>query len=498
MKLKRMAAVAAAAVVGPVLLTTPAMAEEQKQPAVTVPDTAPKDDAPAAGGTAEETTEKGAQTPLPAPAPAPETTSAPAPETTSAPAPAPAPATGEQTQAAKDSADTAEAPQDSILMGPDVTVAGVPKGGFKAGGGWTPLTVTVDNSAHIEVRNYTPRIGLSQREGRLKADRIKVEHLVTDSAGKKSWQPAEFIDGHDGSYFDYSLATKASVARESVYTIDVRISFAADTAVVPFELSSDGLSIRTDGGKAWSATTYYQTSIAGAAADADSPVIVDGPSLTLNGVPADGFKAGGDWTRLGLHVDNTGKQPLKQFSLAFTAVRPGWSPLKPEHLQIEFYGKNGWERLEATYADGVFVYFEIGAPRPIASGQQAEVKLRIRFTKDAPLGDIVLRAVSEAEDLGSGDHHVYINSSHGRLTKILAADPNTGGSTGNQPKPNGGTSTTPISTGTGTGTTANGGELAATGSDPATSWALGGAGAALALGAALVAGTGRHRRRTTA
>ncbi|MFD9572707.1 LPXTG cell wall anchor domain-containing protein [Streptomyces sp. NPDC059982] len=51
-------------------------------------------------------------------------------------------------------------------------------------------------------------------------------------------------------------------------------------------------------------------------------------------------------------------------------------------------------------------------------------------------------------------------------------------------------------TGTGTaGSTTNaGGQLAETGTDAATSWALGAGGVALAMGAALVAGTGRRRR----
>ncbi|MER5762077.1 hypothetical protein [Streptomyces sp. NPDC002082] len=63
----------------------------------------------------------------------------------------------------------------------------------------------------------------------------------------------------------------------------------------------------------------------------------------------------------------------------------------------------------------------------------------------------------------------------------------------NNPGPNGG-STPIIAPGTGT---PPGGELATTGSSPATTWALGGAGVTLAMGAALIAGTGRHRRRDT-
>lgn len=45
-------------------------------------------------------------------------------------------------------------------------------------------------------------------------------------------------------------------------------------------------------------------------------------------------------------------------------------------------------------------------------------------------------------------------------------------------------------------TTATGGRLAETGTDSATTWAIGGAAVTLAKGAAFAAGTGRHRRRT--
>ncbi|CAM5679224.1 hypothetical protein SAVIM338S_07277 [Streptomyces avidinii] len=469
MQFKRIAAVAAAAVVGPaVFMTTPAVADEQ-QPAVSVPDSAPKGDA-AAGD-----------------------------EPASGAAPA-APGGGQPAPAGGKTAEAKEAAADSILMGPDVTVAGIPKGGFKADGGWTPLTVKVDNSAHIEVVNYTPRISLSQSEGKLKAGQVKVERLVADAAGNTSWKLADAIDG-----LTYGLGEKASVARESVYTIDVRISFTADTAAVPFKLDSAGLSIRADGGRAWSPTTWYETGIAGATADPGDTVFVDGPSLSLTGVPAGGFEAGGDWGEVGLHVDNSGKQTLDNFVLAFAVDRPDFSRLGPEHLELELYGKNGWEPVKYSYHEHETVYFELGTS-PIAAGQGQDVKLRIRFAKDAPLGDIVLRpAGGGADDLGSDGQHVWVYSpAQGRLSRIVAATPAgpaTGGTTGtgNQHAPNGGS--VPIGN-AGTAATGQGaqtgGELAATGSDPATAWALGGAGVALAMGAALVAGTGRHRRRTTA
>ncbi|MGW6689615.1 hypothetical protein [Streptomyces sp. NPDC054961] len=519
MQFKRIAAVAAAAVVGPtVLMTTPAMADEQHQPAVSVPDTAPKDDAAPGAEPTPETHPATEHAPAPETAPAapaapvtPVTPVTPPVAQPEAPAPAPvspAPAAGETAKA-----ETPSVLSDSILLGPDVTVAGIPKAGFTPDGSWTPLTVTVDNSAHTEVKNYTPRLTFTQEQGKLKPGQIKVERLVTDAGGHTSWKAADFFGGDNDHYFTYGLGSNPSVARESVYTIDVRISFAAETAVVPFKLASDGLSIRADGGRAWTGTTWYETNIVGATADPSAPEIVDGPSLSLTGLPAEGFRAGGRWQEIGLHVDNTGKQALERFSLAFAAETPDFSPLRHEVVQVELYGKNGWAPVGYSYADGVLVYFDLGTG-PIAAGEIHDVKLRVRFTKDAPLGDIRLRPAGGAEDdLGSGEHHVYVISpAKARLTKILEAGPVT--DEGNDPAPNGGSkpitdagtgtgtgtgSGTGTATGTGTGTgTQTGGQLAATGSDPASTWALGGAGVALAMGAALVAGTGRHRRRATA
>lgn len=165
MQFKRIAAVAAAAVVGPtVLMTTPAMADEQPQPAVSVPDTAPKDDAapgaeptpetgPATGhASAPETAPAAPVSPVVPDSPVVPATPPVAQPETPAPAPvSPAPAAGETGKA-----ETPNVLPDSTLLGPDVTVAGIPKGGFTPDGSWTPLTVTVDNSAHIEVTNYTP------------------------------------------------------------------------------------------------------------------------------------------------------------------------------------------------------------------------------------------------------------------------------------------------------------------------------------------------------
>ncbi|MGW6858635.1 hypothetical protein [Streptomyces xanthophaeus] len=487
MKIKHIAAVAAAAVVGPVLLTTPAMAEEQKQPAVTAPDVQPKDDnAPAAGAAS-------------------------------------------QTAKAAAAADPAAAASTGTLMGPGVSVQGIPKTGFKADGSWTQLTVKVDNSGHIAVPNYTPEISVIQWSGKIKASQVKVEHRVTAADGSVSWQPAKQVPAPQNSRaFVYELGTTASVAVGAVHDIDVRISFAADTAVVPFDIASDGVS-RTGDKSSTSPQATYKTSIAGATPDSGMTVPTAGPALTVEGLPK-GLAAGGAWQDLSIRVDNSGKPALDDFHLYLGLTRPDWVAMKGEQLEVEFYGKNGWQRTELGYSPGHYVVNRL-AGFAIPADKAFDVKLRLRFTGDTPLGYAQFRASGTPLTIGSN----VKSESRPVLVQILAAAPDTG----NKPHPNGGgTTTTPInntgngnntgsnsttgSTGTttgtatgttgttttttggtgttgttGTGTTAQtGGQLASTGADAAASWALGGAGVALAMGAALVAGTGRRRRTT--
>ncbi|MFG2236082.1 hypothetical protein ACGFNX_39870 [Streptomyces sp. NPDC048723] len=504
MKIKRIAAVAAAAVVGPVLLTTPAMAEDHKQPAVTVPDAEPKDDtAPAAGQTTQRETGKTAQTgEAGAEGEKPTAGTAAGPQ---AGGPVEAPATGQPPAAQTPASPAAQAPvkdaaggpaedpdeeqPTGILMGPEVSVQGIPKSGFKADGSWTPLTVQVDNTGHIAVANYTPEISVMQWDGKIKASQVKVEQRVTAGDGSVSWQPVKLVHGPQyGPGLVYKLGATAFLAVDAVHTIDVRISFAADTPVVAFDFTCDGTS-RTGGKTSASPTTWYNTSITGAAPDSDQPVVIEGPKLTIGGLP-NGLAVGGAWQDLTVHVDNSGKPALDGFHLYFSLARPDWVSTDGEQLQVEVYGKNGWERAELGYSDGYYIVNHLAGGN-IPAGKVFDVKLRIRFTADTPLGYAQFRAAGDVLEIGSNIGSV----SRPVLVKILAAVPDGG----NQPGPNGGT-TTPISN-TGTTTTATtggaGGELAATGADAATSWALAGAGVALAMGAALVAGTGR-RRRTTA
>ncbi|WP_329099750.1 hypothetical protein [Streptomyces sp. NBC_01439] len=494
--IKRMAAVAAVAVAGPTILTaTPAMAADQ--PAVIVPDVAPKDDAADAGTPAPAVPDVKAPAPVvPAPAvPAPAVPDAQAP----APKPAPAPAADKAAKDAKSDEDTQGAESDGILMGPEVTVAGIPKNGFKADGGWTPLQVTVDNGGHVAVPNYTPSISVDGYGAEFKPSQVKVEW----KAAGGTWQPAKLAQGEAlGSSLQYSFGTNPSLAKGTSYTVDVRIAFAADTPVVPFDLTSAGKS-RVGNHVNHSPTSWYNTTITGAVDDRENP-FVEGPALTVNGVP-ETIKAGGDWTNLSVHVDNGGKEALKGFDVGMVLARPDWVKMKPSQIKAEVLskdkdGKVGWHAAEIwAEEEGVFFGIDL-AGGPVPAGKSFDVQVRIRFTADAPLGPVSIFSWGSS-NVGLGSPKPWADSrSKVRLTDIVAASTDTGGN-GNQPKPNGGAK--PITdTSSGTGTTGNtgtttGGELAATGSDPATTWALGGAGVALAMGAALVAGTGR-RRRTTA
>ncbi|MCY0946081.1 hypothetical protein [Streptomyces antarcticus] len=392
---------------------------------------------------------------------------------------------------------------------------GIPKDGFKKDGSWTKLTVEVDNAGHRAVPNYTPSLNIMQWDGDFTTSQVKVERLVGGT-----WQPVKAVTAESmGPGFKYYLGKTASVAAEANYTVEVRISFAADTPVVPFELYSDGTS-RDGSVVSASPGSWYQSKIEGAEDGGESgPTITEGPALTVSEVPGS-ITAGGGWSQVSVHVDNTGKDAQKAFDLGLSLIHLERAGMNRDQVQVEVYSKDengvlGWHPTYDRIGDVDSFGYDL-ASGPIGGGKAFDVQVRIRVSADAPKGDLSIRV------WGSGPFDEENNSlvqsrSKARLTKIVAADTNNGGSTGNggntgntgntgnQPKPDGGV--TPINTGTGSGTgtgtgtgtstAPTGGELAATGADPAASWALGGAGIAVAMGTALVAGTGR-RRRTTA
>ncbi|MEV7618244.1 hypothetical protein [Streptomyces sp. NPDC089799] len=503
MKLKRVALVAAAAVAGPtVLMSAPAMAADQ--PAVVVPDAAPQDDT--AGGTTGDDAEPKA--------PAKEshtkethTKETPAKETPAAEKPAAKPAPkaekSEKDQRDSEDHDDQDAPDEGMIMGPEVSVRGIPKDGFEPGGDWTRLTVEVDNTGHIAVPKFTPALSLMQWEGTFKTSQIKVERLTKDG-----WTPVKAVTGEEmGPVLQYPLGTTASVAANQVYTVDVRIRFTADVPVELFQLSLDGTS-RNGGRTNHSPASWYETRIVGAEGGPEEPTVVEGPKLTVSGVP-DGIVAGGGWTNLSVRIDNSGKDALKRFDAGLVIARPDWVRMKPSQLTVEVYstqhGKKGWHKAEVrSEFEGYFFGIDL-AGGAIPAGKSFDVQVRIKFAASSKPGDLIFRAFGFAE--GDADSNTWVeSSSKGVLSKLLPADTDTTPNPNPKPKPKPDTDTdtdTDTDSGTDTDTDGNtpspngGGELAATGADPATSWALGGAGVAVALGVALVAGTGRHRRRTT-
>ncbi|MFF5487494.1 hypothetical protein [Streptomyces virginiae] len=625
MQFKRMAVVAAAAVAGQTLLmAAPAMAEEH--PAVTAPDVVPEDTAgPSDDAQApakekkkqEKAEEKAEQTPAKQPEkkpaekagePAAEKTQAEdtgaqqpavqavaAPAAPDAPAGPAAPEAAAQTPAQAAAPETLEADEDTgsdrILMGPEVTVQGIPAAGFKADGSWTPLTVTVDNSGHVAVDEYTPMLGVSQAAGQFTPAHINVEY----STAGGPWTAAAPVQSAAPT-LGYALGGAAAIPAGQIRTIDVRISFAADTPVVPFDLTADGTGrVGTSTGS--SPTSSYATRITGAPGGDEDPVRVEGPALTVSGLP-ESVRAGGDWTELSVRVDNAGKAELAAFDLGLVLARPDFVSMQVSQITVEVLrpAADGlpaaWQSVEITSdEDGYF--FAGGLVRgPIGAGAAFDVPVRVRFAADAPTGSVSFFAWGTSQVDAETPPPWAGSRSTRRLTTLLEPAPAPGRETpgggtpggetpgggtpggetpgggtpggetpgggtpggetpgggtpggetpgggtpgggtpggetpggeapsgetpgsgtpggqtpasstppgtpgGNGPVPNGGTSTTPINSGSNTGTTAtpSGSALAATGADPATSWALNGAGVALAMGAALVAGTGRRRR----
>ncbi|KIF05215.1 hypothetical protein PL81_14395 [Streptomyces sp. RSD-27] len=243
-----------------------------------------------------------------------------------------------------------------------------------------------------------------------------------------------------------------------------------------------------------------------------------GPVLGLNGVPAS-FKAGGDWTNITVKVDNSKGKAQESYVLVL-AVADEASKLSAQDVHVQLFYQGGWHDVQIMSDEGTPVALltdDVEIP-----AKQLSLQVRVKFHANAPQGNIAI-AVAGGSNV---DEHVYSDTAWAESKIVSGAGQgggnhsggNTGGHTGgdtgghtgdtggghtgggNDTKPNGGGTTTPIvdhNTGsnTGTGTTA-GGQLAETGADAATSWALGAGGVALAMGAALVAGTGRRRRVT--
>ncbi|MFI1943348.1 hypothetical protein ACH46F_05775 [Streptomyces virginiae] len=481
MQFKRMAVVAAAAVAGQTLLmAAPAMAEEH--PAVTAPDVVPEDtagpsddaQAPAKEKKQKKADEKAEQTPAKKPekksaekpaekaagqaagqaeektqaedagAQQPAVQAVAAPAAPDAPAVPAAPEAGAQAPAQAAVPETLEADEDTgsdrILMGPEVTVQGIPAAGFKADGSWTPLTVTVDNSGHVAVDEYTPMLGVSQAAGQFAAAHINVEY----STAGGPWTAAAPVQGAAPT-LGYALGGAAAIPAGQIRTIDVRISFAADTPVVPFDLTADGRG-RVGASTGSSPTSSYATRITGAPGGDEDPVRVEGPALTVSGLP-ESVRAGGDWTELSVRVDNAGKAELAAFDLGLVLARPDFVSMQVSQITVEVLrpAADGlpaaWQSVEITSdEDGYF--FAGGLVRgPIGAGAAFDVPVRVRFAADAPTGSVSFFAWGTSQVDAETPPPWAGSRSTRRLTTLLepAPVPGPGGETPGGETPGGGT-----------------------------------------------------------
>ncbi|MFE6085274.1 hypothetical protein [Streptomyces virginiae] len=475
MQFKRMAVVAAAAVAGQTLLmAAPAMAEEH--PAVTAPDVVPEDtagpsddaQAPAKEKKQKKADEKAEQTPAKKPekksaekpaekaagqaeektqaedagAQQPAVQAVAAPAAPDAPAVPAAPEAGAQTPAQAAAPETLEADEDTgsdrILMGPEVTVQGIPAAGFKADGSWTPLTVTVDNSGHVAVDEYTPMLGVSQAAGQFAPAHINVEY----STAGGPWTAAAPVQGAAPT-LGYALGGAAAIPAGQIRTIDVRISFAADTPVVPFDLTADGRG-RVGASTGSSPTSSYATRITGAPGGDEDPVRVEGPALTVSGLP-ESVRAGGDWTELSVRVDNAGKAELAAFDLGLVLARPDFVSMQVSQITVEVLrpAADGlpaaWQSVEITSdEDGYF--FAGGLVRgPIGAGAAFDVPVRVRFAADAPTGSVSFFAWGTSQVDAETPPPWAGSRSTRRLTTLLEPAPAPGGETPGGETPGGGT-----------------------------------------------------------
>ncbi|MEU6894278.1 LPXTG cell wall anchor domain-containing protein [Streptomyces sp. NPDC046557] len=210
-------------------------------------------------------------------------------------------------------------------------------------------------------------------------------------------------------------------------------------------------------------------------------------------------------------MDNAQGKAQKSYVLVL-AVAHQRAELDSGDAQVEVRFGGQWHNVTIEDEGGVLVALltdDLDIPKGTF-----DLQVRVKFNAGAPAGDIAIAAAGGSNaDEGVWSDTVWAEA---KIVKGGAGNGGTGNgghdNGGNETKPNGGNSTTPIvdhGTGTGTGSTGTtgtggnngstqtGGQLAETGTDAATTWALGAGGVALAMGAALVAGTGR-RRRTTA
>ncbi|MFD9408363.1 hypothetical protein ACFWBN_15310 [Streptomyces sp. NPDC059989] len=461
-KLQRMAVVAAAAVVGPtVLMATPAMADEVRNPAVSTPDAEPKDDAAPGQGEPGAQPEAGqpetGQPEAPKPQPQPEAPKGEAPKGEAKPGPA----AGDQKAA----------------QAPSLTLTGLPKE-FKAGGDWREYSLHVDNSGRPKADDYSLELALWALDTTgWEAGDIQTEVYAPDAAGTWGWHKIEAYGSEEAYSFDVA---DVDIEANEVFDLKLRTKFAKDTPASRFSLSTTA-----EGGTA--ERVRYLSKVTPAVPTSDH----QGPKVALKGLPEAGLKADGAWQPLTLNVDNTGKEAFDRYGFRVMFANPGDS-LRAKHVEFEVWDGKNWVGGEK---DPSGRYSGMTFERAVGKDAKFDIQLRVKVAPDAPIGKAFL-VIDASYDDEVMSNLIFTYTSIYAPGTTPGTDPGDGGQTGNQPKPDGG-ATPIVDKGTGS-TSGTGGQLAATGTDSATTWALGGAGVALSLGAALVAGTGRRRRSTTA
>ncbi|CAM5295708.1 hypothetical protein SAVIM338S_00373 [Streptomyces avidinii] len=379
---------------------------------------------------------------------------------------------------------------------PALSLSGMPQKGFKAGADWSEFSLHVDNAGRQGVDDYSLEMVMWTLDttGFEDGD-AQLEVYAPGAGGTWGWHKIEAYGSEEA--WSFSLA-EVDINPNEVFDLKLRMKFAKDAPATRLSLSTTA-----EGGTA--PRVKHSTSLT---AD-DQQTERQGPKLGLDGLPQGGFVAGGDWQQLALHVDNSGKEAIDKYSFTFYLFPDGKNVLRAEHFDIEAWNGAAWVPLPKHMQ-------EPGAAFDWAVGKNAkfDIQLRVRAvagTPDSPILVILYADSNGSEHPVESDMVVKATSVHGVGTGTdtgtdtgtgTGTGTETGGNGGNQPAPDGGakpagtTSTDPAATTATTASNGTGEQLARTGADPATSWALGASGVALAMGAALVAGTGRRRRPT--
>ncbi|MFG3001956.1 hypothetical protein [Streptomyces sp. NPDC048340] len=371
---------------------------------------------------------------------------------------------------------------------PKLTLGGLPESGFTAGSDWREFSLHVDNSNRGAINNYSLEMAMWTLDTTgFKDGDAKLGVYAPDASGSWGWHDVEAYGSEEA--WSFSLA-EVDIERNEVFDLKLRMKFAKGAPATRLSLDTTA-----EGGSA----PRVKHSTVLTAADQEAR---QGPKLGLDGLPQGGFVAGGDWQELALHVDNSGKEAIDTYSFFFFLFPNGpINGMKAEHFDIELWNGTAWvpfEQDRGEWDDVPSAFFDWA----VGKNARFDIQLRVRAAADAPNNQIhlILYAHTEGAQLPVESDMVV------KSTSVRTA--NTGGGTGtdngtgnggnhnsggNQPTPDGGAK--PVGTG-GNAAAPAGGQLATTGADPATSWALGASGVALAMGAALVAGTGRRRRPT--